>query len=234
MDLQQGVVLKEHELDMLIFFAIAGCLMSAAVTYLVLDYRRHGEREVDLQKVLNVQQEVAKARKISQGYVQYKEFLPGAKLAATEKVRTLATKVIRDQIHIEVVKRETLKTNAIFVVNYVTEYFFCFDLRPDNFDIVATTGGIEIRVGKPTLYGAPYVRSSSHERLTTEAVGDEKDVLRQINGRLPGLAQDRGTAMASEDTIRALCDRKLIDLVSTFLAAQTGVTQVPVISVVYK
>lgn len=226
--------MKGIELNTLIIFAVVGCFLSAAVTYLVLDYRRHGEREGDLQKVFQVQQEVAKGQKVLQGYTHYLDHLPGAKLAVIEKMRTLVTKVLREHLHIEVLPKDARKMEAIFVVRYLTEYLFAFDLKPDSFDIVGTPGGIEIKVGRPALYGAPYVRSSSPERLSSEAVEDEKEVIRTINAKLSGLAEQHGMAMESEEAIRALCDKRLLELVSSFLAAQAGVTQVPVISVVYK
>jgi len=232
--LATGLDPEGNELEILIIFAIAGCILSAAATYLVLDYRRHGEREVDLQKVLVVQKELAKTKKVVAGYTHYVAHLPGAKLAVIEQKRTLASKVVREHTYMETIKRDTLKTHAVFAVKYSTEFFFCFDLAADHFDLVGTSAGIEIRVGKPALYGAPYVRNSSPERLTNEVLGDEGDIVKKINEKLPALAQQQGVAMASEEGIRALCDKKLLEFVSTFLAAQEGVTQVPVISVVYK
>jgi hypothetical protein len=228
--------LKGNELETLIIFAIAGCLLSAGVTYLLLDYRRHGERELELKKIFQVQQEVAKARKVAAGYTHYLEHLPAAKLAVTEQMRTLMTKVVREHLHIEIIAKDKLKQKpeAVFAIKYVTEYLFCFDLKPDSFDLVSTTGGLEIRVGRPVLYGAPYIRSSTPERLSSEVLEGEKEILRTITGKLATLAQQHGASIASEEAIRALCDKRLLEFVSSFLAGQKGVTQVPGMSVLYK
>lgn len=221
-------------MDTYILFSVVGCLLSASVTYLLMDYRRHGERELDMKKVFKVQQEMAKINKVLEGYTHYQEYLPGAKLAAIEKMRSLMVKVVHDHVHIEVLPKDARRAEAVFAVKYLTEYLFYFDLKPDGFDIVASTGGIEIKVSRPALYGAPYVRSFSHERLSREALDGEKDVVRKITDKLPGLAQEHGIAMASDETIRALCEKRLLEFVSTFLAAQTGVTQVPCITIAYK
>lgn len=219
---------------MLILFAVVGCLLSASVTYLLMDYRRHGERELDMKKVFKVQQEVAKINKVLEGYTHYLEHLPAAKLAATDKMRSLMVKVVRDHMHIEVQAKDATRPEAIFAVKYLTEYLFCFDLKPESFDILGIPGGIQIRVSRPKLYGAPYVKTFSPERLSRDALDGEKDVVRKITDKLPGLAQEHGIAMESDETIRALCEKRLLEFVSTFLAAQTGVTQVPVIGIAYK
>jgi len=43
-----------------------------------------------------------------------------------------------------------------------------------------------------------------------------------------------GMAMAQEEPIRALCEKKLVDFLRDFIGKQPGVKQVPAITVVYK
>lgn len=226
--------LKGNKLDMLIFFAVVGCLLSASMTYLFMDYRRHGERELDMKKVFKVQQELAKINKALAGYTSYQELLPTAKLAAIDKMRSLMVKVVRDQMHIEVLAKDATRSEAIFAVKYFTEYLFYFELKPDSFDLLGIPGGIQIRLSRPRLYGAPFIKNFSSERLSRDALEGEKEVVRKITDKLPGLVQEHGIALESDEAIRALCEKRLLEFVTSFLATQEGVTQVPVITIAYK
>lgn len=223
-------------METVVIFAIAGCLFSAAVMYVVLDYRRHGERQDALENVLSVQAKVASAQKTLLGYTKYIDFLSAGKQAATERMKSLTAKVVREHVHIEKAQKEALnlKSDATVIVKYSAEYLFGFDLKSESFEIIGTTSGIEIRIGKPTLVGSPYVNPLSCDIQSGVVLADEIAAVKEIHNRLPAYAQQHGTEMASEASIRALCEKKLVELLSGFLAVQSGVTQVPVISVVYK
>ena len=58
--------------------------------------------------------------------------------------------------------------------------------------------------------------------------------VKEILDKLPALARQHGLVIESEAPIRALCEKKLIELLGDFLVNQPAVTQVPVISIVYK
>ena len=99
---------------------------------------------------------------------------------------------------------------------------------------VGTTGGIELKIGRPVLMGVPLARPLSLVVAGSASLPNEEEVVRQIHGRLPAYAEQQGAVMASEPAIRALCEKKLMEYVASFLAEQPGVTQVPIIHVVYK
>ena len=69
--------------------------------------------------------------------------------------------------------------------------------------------------------------------MSGEITDKLESVIKGINDKLPGLAQQYATAIANEEALRALCEKKLLAQVGSFLAAQTEITQVPFISLAY-
>ena len=178
-------------METVVIFAVAGCLFRAAVVYVVLDYHRHGERQEAMENVLSVKAEVLKTKKILQGYTAYIDHLASAKQAATEKMKTLTVKLIREHIHIEKIQTEenNPKALATVILKYSVEYLFGFDLKPENFDITGTTAGIEVRVGRPVLIGSPFIKSHTFEVASVGAIAEEKTRLKEVQDKLPALAQ---------------------------------------------
>jgi hypothetical protein len=217
-------------------FAIAGSLFSAAVVYVVLDYRRHGERQVAMENVLSVQAEVLKAKKILLGYTKYIEYLPAGKQTVTEMMKSMTVKQTREHTHIEKIQIDENNPKAITTViaKYSVEYQLGVDLKPENFDVSGTTSGIEIRISRPALIGAPFIKSYSFEILSGGVLPEEKATLKEIQDKFPVFAQQYAVVMESDASIRALCEKKLIELLGNFLINQPGVVQIPVISAVYK
>ena len=212
-------------MDTVIIFAIAGCLFSAAVVYVVQDYRRHGERQDALDNVLSVKAEVLKIKKTLLGYTKYMDYLAPAKQAVLEKAKSLVIKMVREQVHVENLKSDPgrPKPDTTVIFKYLVEYSIGFDLKTDSFDIISTTSGIEIKVGRPSVVSSPFIRTHSHEISSGGSLSDEVTVLKEIQDKLPTMASQHGLAMASEPAIRALCDKKLIELLSSFLTGQPGV-----------
>lgn len=223
-------------METIIIFALVGCLFSAAVTYVVLDYRRYGERQDALENELNSQAEALKNKRALQGYTRYRDSLTGARHAATEKVKSLVVKVEREHVHLDKFKQDPLKpkSEATVIVKYAVEYTFGFDLKADSFDIAGTTSGVEIRLGRPALASAPFVKNHSFEVPNGAEIVNEKAVFTRISSQLPALALQNAVVIESEPATRALCEKKLLEFVASYLAGLSGVTQVPVISVVYK
>ena len=222
-------------MDIMVLIALGGSLFSAAVMYVVLDYRSHGERQVALENVLSVQAKVHSGKKTLEGYTKYIDYLPAAKQAALDKVKSLTFKVVRDHVHTENVLNEPLnpKSAVTVIAKYSVEYVIGYELKPESFDLHATTGGIEVRLKKPVLMGSPYVRTMVHEIAFGGTLEKEQEEIKAIRDKLTPLARQYGTAVAAEEAVRALCEKKLVALLSSFLAEQPGVAQVPVLAVIY-
>jgi hypothetical protein len=138
-------------------------------------------------------------------------------------------------VHLEKVPNAELgpKSEATVIVKYTVEYVFGFDLKSDSFEIIATTTGIEVRLKRPVLVGSPFIKTSSHDIPVGGVLQTEKETIKSIYDKLPSLAQNHATAMLADEAIRALCEKKLLAMLSGFLAEQPGVAQVPVIAVFY-
>ncbi|MES2878865.1 MAG: hypothetical protein V4713_10620 [Pseudomonadota bacterium] len=223
-------------MDTGLIFALTACFLCAAITYLVLDYRVFGERQKAMETALHDQAEVTATKKKLQGYTKYTDYLAPAKKTVTEQAKLFTAKVVRDHVHVEKVNKEKLKlkSDATFIVKYSVEYVFGMDFKPDSFEIVATTVGIEIRSPRPMLLAAPAIQPQSHETPGIGEVKNEKDVVAEIHLKLSAQAQTDGEIMASEEAVRAVCKMKLMEFLRDFMVKQPGMAQVPVISVVFK
>ena len=224
-------------MEPVVIFAILGCLFSGSVVYVVLDYHRHGERQNALENVLSVKARVVALQKTLLGYTRYVDLLADAKKAGMEKASSLTVKVAREQVYIETAAKDPLEATPgiTCVLRYTAEYTFGFDLKAEHLDITATTAGIEVKVGRPMLLGAPKIRPLAFEVPNANLDAEDTAAVKQgLMERLPAHAQQLGQSMPSEASVRALCEKKLVEFLGEFLAAQPGVTQFPVIAVVYR
>lgn len=217
-------------------FAVAACFLCAGVTYVVMDFRFHSERQEAMENVLSVQAQVGSSKKKLLGYTKYADYLTPGKQVVTEKMKLLAAKVVREYVHVENLPKDAPKqeSNASVIVRYSVEFLFGFDAKPESFEILGTPSGIEIQLKKPTLITTPAVKTISCEIPCGVAPFDDRVAVAEIQRKLPDLAQQYGSAMSSEEFVRALCEKKLIEFLRGFLAGQPGVVHMPGISVVYK
>lgn len=217
-------------------FAIVACLLGAGCMYVVVEFRLHGERQQGMSKLLKAQADTAAAKKEALAFTKYSEYLPAGKVMLTDKLKLLLVKVVREHAYTETIPREQfkLKAGVLVVVRYAVEYSFHMDLKPEQFELKATPAGIDIQLKKPLLLGFPAITLLSHEIGVEEPLIDQKTVVNEIQVKLPALVRKFGTAIASEDATLALCEKKLVDCLREFLAAQKGVKQVPAMTVSFK
>ena len=208
---------------------VGAAVIGAAGTYLVLESRTRS-------RVIEAQAEATSIKETLLGYNKYTDYLVAGKQIITAQAKFLAAKVVREYDVVENLQagRFGLKSNATVIVNYSVEYSFGFDLNPDNFELLATPAGIEIKISKPMLVASPAVTPLDYSIPNKGVWIDEKIAIIDIHQRLPALALKHGMAMAQEEPIRALCEKKLVDFLRDFIGKQPGVKQVPAITVVYK
>jgi hypothetical protein len=230
------VKLGNQEMEVSYIFFFVACFLSAAVTYLVMDYRTASERQSAMDKVLQADAAVTGTKQKLAGYTKFTDYLASAKQALTTHEKALTVSLKREHVHIEKVNKEAsgTKSNALLVLNYTGEYAFGMDLKAESFELNQSQSGLELKVNRPVLLGQPKVRPSSHAISVVGAPMDEKAILTEANSKLPTLAQQHGAAMSSEEMIRGLCKLKLTEFLHDFFAKQPGVKQAPAVSVVYK
>lgn len=169
------------------------------------------------------------------GYTAYTTYLSKGKQSLREQARFLAARVVREDHWIQHLQRDMLlfRSEGTVILKVSTEYSFGFDLAPDKFDVVATDSGIQVKVGKPMLVAAPAIKLLSYEFPSTGLLVKEEQAALELMKRLPNDYVARGTVLASDEAIKALCEKKLAEFLRNFLAKQPGVSVVPDITVAY-
>lgn len=208
---------------------VVAAALGAAGAYTVLETKTQS-------RVLEVEKQLTSIKDELFGYTKYTDYLSTGKQVLTEQSKFMAAKVVRDYDVVEHLQtnRLGLTSNATVIVNYSVEYSFGFDLKPDSFELRATPAGIEVKMGKPILVASPAVTPLRYEIPSRGFLTDEKAAVIGIHHRLAGLAQNNGLAMAQEEPIRAVCEKKLVAFLGDFMGKQPGVRYVPAIFVVYK
>jgi hypothetical protein len=219
-----------------LFWTLAALLLGAGGMYVVLEYRIHSERQDHTARYLKAQTDTLAARKAAQSYTQYAEYLAAGKTEIADKLKLELVKVSREYTHSEVVPKETFKLSAPFLllVRYSVEYAFSIDFKTEPFDVRQSTTGIEILVHKPLLLGYPSITILSHEIPIDQDEVDPKGLVNEVQVKLPAVVRKSGNTIAAEESIQVLWEKRLAECLRTFLLAQTGVKQVPAISVVFK
>jgi hypothetical protein len=170
------------------------------------------------------------------GHTSYTTFLTAGKQSLAGQMKLLAATVTREDGATQIVDRNFvagIASKATVAIWHTTEYSFGYNLQPDQYDILAVPTGIEIRVKKPALVATPAVSNLKHKVLNDGILVDSKEALLRLQSEAAAGAKVRGEAMASTPEIVALCEKKLVEFVYSFLSKQPGVKVVPRISVVY-
>jgi hypothetical protein len=186
--------------------------------------------------LLAAEREVTTVRENLMGYTKFIQHIEVGKKTLSEKMRFLAATVVQSDTYIQKINVQKLRVfngDADVIVRYTTEYSFGFDVSPQNFDITSDDKGIQIKIGKPILVTSPSVTPTSHDIPNSSVFVDEKEIVIQTHQQLPKIAEKRGKAMLNEEPIRALCEKKLIEFFSAFLAKQ-GVKHIPPITITYR
>lgn len=200
--------------------------------------RQHFMDELEAKDIalLAAEKEVTTVKDDLFGYTKFMQHIEAGKKTLSEQMKFLAATVVQQETFVQkihVQKLVVLNGNADVIVRYATEYSFGFDVNPQNFDIETDTTGIRIKIGKPILVTSPSVKPTSYDIPNSSILVDEKDIVIQVHHQLPKIAEQRGKAMLSEEPVRALCEKKLVEFFAAFLAKQ-GVKHIPPITVTYR
>jgi len=223
-------------MDVFTIFAIAGCLLSGGVVYIVMQFRYFEQNQASSDKVQKALVEAASTKKKLLGYTKYLEFMEAAKHAVAGGPQALMAKVTREYVHVETIPKARFKllADAKVIVKYQVEFTFGLDVSAQKFEVIDAANGIGLKMYRPTLSTAPVIKPVSHEIVSAQPLTDEKQVLTEIGQNFAEIARHYGTTMATEETVRAMCKLKVIEFFSSFLAKQPGVQHVPAIFAEYK
>lgn len=207
-------------------------VFSAVATYLVL-HSMIAKAKADVQALQSV---VTTTEKKLLGHTNYTTYLTAGKEVLSGQIKLLTATVTREEGVTRTIGRALLpglNANATVALWHTTEYSFGYNLEPGKFDLRAVPTGIEVRVKKPALVATPAVSNLRHKVLDGGAFIDSQAALLKLTGEAAAGAKVRGDAMASDPAVVALCEKKLVEFLTSFLAKQPGVNVVPRISVVY-
>lgn len=173
------------------------------------------------------------------GYTKYTTYITTSKQALSGQMKLLAATITRAEGVTQVIERNFLpnmglSSTGTVAIWYSAEYAFGFDLKPEKYDIRTTPSGIEIVVGKPALVATPAVSNLRHKVLAGGMFTDEKAAALKLHEQAAATALRQGKELAQDPAVIALCEKKLIEFLRSFLAKQPGVTKIPDIRVVYR
>jgi len=171
------------------------------------------------------------------GYTNYTSYLSLGKQSLAEHRKLLAATISREESVTQIVSRSVLwlaSSTGVIQTWQKVEYSFGYELESESYDVVATDGGIEIRMGRPRLIAKPAVTDLKYEILQGGLITDEKAAVLRLYEAASKRAADQGEALASDAAVVALCEKQLILFLSDFLAKQPGVRTIPAIKVVHR
>ncbi len=210
-------------------FAIAGCLMSAGIVFVVLKVHHFGETQAISDKVLNAQSETSAVKKKLLGHTSYGEYLDVGKQALMTQLKPPVAKVVREYVHVAAIDKEQFKLNAdaTVVVKYSVEFSFSMDWNASGVEVIHAANGVGLKISRPVLMGEPVIKTLSHQTLSALAVENDKPLLAGVHANFVELAKRYGIAVSSEESLRAMCKLKALECFRDALAKQPGVKHLP-------
>jgi len=215
-----------------IILGTAVAIVASLATYFALQ-RLIVKAQAEAQELKSV---VTRTESELLGHTSYTSFLTVGKQSMAGQMKLLAATVTREESVTQIVAKSFLPgltSTATVAIWHKTEYSFGYNLQPEQYDLRAVANGIEIRVKKPTLVATPAVSNVKYQVLAGGVFVDANAALLKLTAEAAAGAKSRGEVMASDAAIVALCEKKLVDFVYSFLSKQPGVKVVPRISVVY-
>lgn len=216
-------------MDSMTIFAIAGCLMSAAIVFVVLKVHHFGETQVISDKILQAQNETSSVKKKLLGYTRYGEYLDVGKQALINQLKPPVAKVVREYVHVANMDKDRfkLKADVTVIVKYSVEFSFSLDWNASGLDVIHAANGVGLKISRPVLMGEPAIKTLSHQTLSASAVEDDRPLLVDIHANFVELAKRYGIAVSSEESLRAMCKLKALECFRDALAKQSGVQHLP-------
>jgi hypothetical protein len=209
----------------------AGCMIASAGIYL---WDRYTIDSLN-RKILVLEDEVTSKKNELLGYTKYTDYLYAGKIKLDGKTKFLAAKVVRDEGITEVINKNILgiRFNAAVAIWYSAEYSFGFDLAPGSYEVTETPTGININLKKPILVSTPASSKLRHQVLNGGPFTNAQLAVIDLYEGIPARIKKNGHALASDEAIVALCEKKLVEFFQDFLSKQPGVRKVPSITVTY-
>ena len=170
------------------------------------------------------------------GFLEYKTFIESGKKALSGQTKLLAARVERPERFTRLLTRGLwgLSSQAVIEVSYLGEYSVGYNLEPGTYEVRETANGIEVVVGRPELIATPAAKDLKHRVIVGGVLVDESEAMVRLQRDAVAQAIKRGGAIAKDEAVVALCEKRLVMFLHDFLAKQPKVAYVPHIQVTYR
>lgn len=219
------------------FLALAGCTLSAALVYVVLQVRFFGEKQAVSDQLLTAETEIVRLKKTVKGLTRYRECLEVGRQALVEKLKPPICRVVRQYVHAEHIDKAKFKLahDISVVTHYEVEFLFSVNSSPAGFELTDAENGLGLKISRPALIGDPNIKTVSQQMLSAHQMdGDCQVFLTHAHANFVKLARSYGLAMSSEEPLQAVCKTKALEWLREALLCQSGVKQVASIFVDFK
>ena len=188
------------------------------------------------QPVSELQGVVTSQREELLGYTKYTDYLSASKQKLQEQMKFIAATVRREEGYTRQVNRKIVGVNfnSVVAISYTAEYSFGYELKPGDYDIAGTPTGINVTIRKPILVALPATSSPRHQILSGSVFTDSQAAVIGLYQGLSTRTLASGRALAADEAVVALCEKKLLAFLRDFLAKQPGVKHIPNITISYK
>lgn len=223
-------------MDTTLIFVVTACFFGAGLVYVFLAVHHQGESQLFVDKVHAAEAQTAATKKLLLGYTCYADHLEACKKAMADQIKPPMVKVVREYVHTEkfVKDQHKLASDATVVATYKVEFAFGVDLSVSALEVLDATNGIGLKMSRPGLLGEALVKAQSHQIVCATEVAESQAMLAEVHAKFIQLAKRYGTAMATEEALRAQCKLKVLETFRDQVAKQNGVRHVPAIFAEFK
>ncbi len=212
-------------------FALTGAILAAAMVYVVMKVRYHGESQTLADQLLKAQTDTAIVNKKLLGYTKYADHLEASRQTTANMLKDPVLSITREYVLVEQLTRDkhAIKADATVIVKYAVEFAFALDVSASGLAVSEFANGVGLKLSRPTVFGEPKIKTLSNQVVSAADLPDKHATLADLLTRFAPQAKAYGIALCTEDTVRAACKLKALEVLRDTVAKQPGVAHVPAV-----
>lgn len=214
-------------------FAFSGAVLAAAMVYVVMKVLHFGESQKLADQLLKAQTEMAILKKKLLGYTKYADYLEASRQSAADVLKGPVLRVTREYVQVEKLNPEKhlVKADATVIVRYAVEFALALDVSPAALSVSELANGVCLKLGRPSVVGAPKIKIVSHTVVSTADLLDKNATLAELQIEFAQQVNAYGSTLCTEESVRIACKMKALEALRDALAKQPGVAHVPAVFV---
>lgn len=214
-------------------FAWTGAVLAAAMVYVVMKVRHFGESQTLADQLLKAQTEMAIIKKKLLGYTKYADYLEVSRQSAADALKPPVLSMTREYVQVAKLtpNKQLVKADATVIVRYAVEFALALDVSPAALSVSELRNGVALKLGRPSLVGAPKIKILSHVVVSAADLLDKNATLAELQTEFAHQVNAYGSTLCTEETVHAACKMKALEALRDALAKQPGVAHVPAVFV---